>query len=281
MARTDWKRPALTPLAEGMKRVRLTLSYDGSLFNGWQSQDNGVGVQDVLNEKLGEIYGLPVRVQGSGRTDAGVHALGQVAHYDVPIGSSRLEDERVALALNARLPHSIRILESASADASFHARFTTMAREYKYFVKAQDEALPFDEGHVGLYRRLPEIALLDGYARQLFGTHDFTSFASARDQSGSAVRDIYVSRWDEGRDMFSRRLYVYTVVGNAFLYHQVRSMVGTMMCLALKGGSVEDFKAILDSKDRSRALTTAGAAGLYLSRISYDETEYQWFEEMM
>ena len=175
MARTDWKRPALTPLAEGMKRVRLTLSYDGSLFNGWQSQDNGVGVQDVLNEKLGEIYGLPVRVQGSGRTDAGVHALGQVAHYDVPIGSSRLEDGRVALALNARLPHSIRILESASADASFHARFTTMAREYKYFVKAQDEALPFDEGHVGLYRRLPEIALLDGYARQLSAMHDSSS----------------------------------------------------------------------------------------------------------
>ena len=279
MARSDWKRPALTPLADGMKRIRLTIAYDGSLFNGWQCQTNGVGVQDVLNRHLGRIYGVEVSVQGSGRTDSGVHALGQVCHYDVPVDASSIGDDRVAKALNASLPNSIRVLASEGVDGSFHARFTTMAREYWYFVKDRDGALPFDFSHVGLYDRLPSLDLLQSYAGLLQGTHDFTTFACARDASGSMVRDIYESYWSLQNDMFMRPVYRYTVVGNAFLYHQVRSMVGTMMCYALRGRSVEEFARILEAKDRSLAMTTAPAAGLYLSRVSYDSGEYMWFEE--
>ncbi len=279
MARSDWKRPPLVPLADGLKRISLTIAYDGSRFNGWQCQTNGVGVQDVLNEALGGIYGVKVSVQGSGRTDSGVHALGQVCHYDVPLDASSIGDDRVAMALNARLPDSIRVLSSRRVDGSFHARFTTMAREYWYFVKAREDALPFDFDHVGLYRSLPPIRLLDGYARVLEGTHDFTTFACARDASGSMTRDIYESRWCVTQDMFSRPMYRYTVVGNAFLYHQVRSMVGTMMCFALKGRGVDEFRHILEARDRSLAMTTAPSAGLYLSRISYDSDEYSWFEE--
>ncbi len=279
MARSDWKRPAIVKVEEGWKRIKLTLSYDGSAYNGWQCQKNGVGVQDVLNEKLSEIYHSTVSVQGSGRTDSGVHALAQVCHYDVPINASKLLDERVSLALNAVLPPTIRILESERAPDDFHARFSTMAREYRYYVRKRNDALPFDEGHVGFYNSLPDINLLNEYARLIQGTHDFTTFASARDASEGKVRDIYVSRWDEIVDQFSRPLFCYTVVGNAFLYHQVRSMVGTMMCMALKERSCEDFKDILEAKDRKLALTTASASGLYLYRISYDEDEYLWFEE--
>lgn len=279
MARTDWKRPPLTPLAEGMKRVKLTLAYDGSLFNGWQCQNNGLGVQDVLGEKLSQIYGCTVSVQGSGRTDAGVHALGQVAHYDVPLGQSSIADERVALALNALLPPSIRILRSESADGSFHARFTTMAREYRYYAVSIDRSLPFDTGHVGLFRRLPDIALLDSFASVLQGTHDFTTFASARDQSQSMMRDIYESGWKTVTDQFGREIYCYSVTGNAFLYHQVRSMVGTMIEYGNRGGTKEGFAELLEARDRSKALTTAPSSGLYLYRISYDSGEYLWFEE--
>ena len=279
MARSDWRRPELTPLEDGYKRVKLTVSYDGSAFNGWQCQSNGVGVQDVINDMLSRIYGCRIMVQGSGRTDSGVHALCQVCHYDVRIEASSIKDEKVAPALNALLPLSIRVIRSESADGSFHARFTTMAREYRYFVKARNEALPFDHNYVALYNRLPDLELLNSYACLLKGTHDFTTFASSRDESPSKKRDIYESYWSLVHDKFGNPLYCYTVTGNAFLYHQVRSMVGTMMVMALKGESPESFREVLVSCDRKLAKTTAPSAGLYLSRISYDEDEYRWFEE--
>ena len=190
-----------------------------------------------------------------------------------------IKDEKVALALNSLLPLTVRAIKSESADGSFHARFTTMAREYRYFVKAKNDALPFDYNYVGLYSRLPDIGLLNSYASVLAGTHDFTTFASSMDQSVSRMRDIYESYWSAVHDRFGNLLYCYTVTGNAFLYHQVRSMVGTMMGLALRGGSCEAFSALLEAKDRMLAGTTAPSSGLYLSRISYDEDEYRWFEE--
>lgn len=279
MARTDWRRPALLPLEDGYKRVRLLVAYDGSLFNGWQCQSNGVGVQDVLNSGLSEIYKCSVSVQGSGRTDSGVHALGQVCHFDVPVCQSAIPDGKVSAALNAILPPGVRVLESSSADGSFHARFTTMAREYRYYAVTSAAMLPSDRGHLAVYGRLPGIALLDSYAALLYGTHDFTTFASARDESPSRFRDIYESSWSLVNDMFGRTVYCYRVVGNAFLYHQVRSMVGTMICMGNDGSTADDFRRVLESRDRTLARTTAPAAGLYLYRISYDSGEYQWFEE--
>ncbi len=279
MARTDWNRPALVPLDPSMKRIKMTVAYDGSAYNGWQCQSNGTGVQDVLNERLSGLYGCEVSVQGSGRTDSGVHALGQVCHYDVPADASSLPDDRVWLALNAVLPYTIRVLSSERTDGNFHARFTTMAREYKYFAAGRNESLPFDWKYTGLYSRLPDLGLLNSYAAALCGTHDFTTFASAKDRSQSHFRDIYESYWTDSRDRFSRPVYCYTVTGNAFMYHQVRSMVGTMMMMAINERPAQDFVSLLEARDRSLALTSAPAGGLYLSRISYDSNEYLWFEK--
>lgn len=278
MARSDWKRPALKPVPLGYRRVKLTVSYDGNAFNGWQCQDNGFGVQNLLNEVLSHIYKSRVAVVGSGRTDSGVHALMQVCHYDVP-DTATLPDEKAADALNTMLPYTVKALKSESADAFFHARFTTMAREYRYFVKAKKDCLPFDKGYVGQYKALPPLDLLQSYAALLAGTHDFTAFACAKDPCESKMRDIYESAWSEMTDRAGFPLYCYKVTGNAFLYHQVRSMVGTMMQMALAGRSTEDFAIVLESKDRSRAGTTAPASGLYLARVSYDTEEYRWFEE--
>ncbi len=274
--RSDWNRPALEPLEEGKRRIKLTVSYDGSAFSGWQSQTNGEGVQQYLERAIKEITGEELVIFGSGRTDAGVHALGQVCHFDT---SSQIPSEKFLPALNSKLPKEIRVLESEEKDGTFHSRYTTMAREYNYFVKAYKDFLPFDEAHVTKVEALPPLELLNEYAAIVFGTHDFTTFCSARDSSVSKWRDIYISRWEEVSDCYGKKMYKYVVVGNAFLYHQIRSLVGTMLQMGKKGLSAEEFKHKLDARDRSLALTTAPSDGLYLARISYDEDEYLWFEE--
>ena len=263
-------------MPEGKRRIKLTLSYDGTAYHGWQEQDDALSVQEVISRTLSAILGEETEVFGSGRTDAGVHALGQVAHFDT---TRRIAAEKFSIILNSRLPSSIRILSSEEPDGVFHARFTAMAREYWYFIKDWNDMLPFDDGRYTAVRNLPDISILNEYAALIRGTHDFTTFCSARDMCQSKWRDIYESVWTEETDGWGKPFLKYKVTGNAFLYHQVRSMVGTMVDCALKRESGDEFRARLDSKDRERALRTYPSAGLYLARISYDENEYSWFEE--
>lgn len=263
-------------MPSGKRRIILTVSYDGLYFHGWQEQDDALTVQETIKKELSTVLGEDVELFGSGRTDAGVHALGQVAHFDT---TSKIDASRFAVILNSRLPSSVRIISSKEAEGVFHARFTAMAREYWYFIKRWDDALPFDEGRMTMVRRRPDMSLLQSYASILQGTHDFTSFCSARDICPSKVRDIYVSEWTEERDGYSLPFLKYRVVGNAFLYHQVRSMVGTMVECALREETPRSFRERLESRDRQKALKTYPSSGLYLARISYDENEYSWFEE--
>ena len=275
MSRNDWHRPQVE-MPQDKRRIALTVSYDGRFWHGWQVQENAPSVEGELEEALSKVLGEKVFLQGSGRTDAGVHALGQVAHFDT---SSSIPVEKFPVILNTMIPRSIRILSASEPQGIFHARFTAMAREYWYFVKRMDQILPFDEGRVTGIRRLPDISVLNAYAEVLSGTHDFTTFCSARDMSESRKRDIYESEWSLVEDKFGFPAYRYRVAGNAFLYRQVRSMVGTMLEAALGGEDPAVFKARLESRDRSMALKTAPSDGLYLARISYDENEYLWFEE--
>lgn len=277
MARSDWRRPDVEPVAEGWRRIKLTLSYDGSKYHGWQSQNNAVSVQSRIEEILKSVTGEEaLYLQGSGRTDAGVHALDQACHFDT---KSQIPADKFKVILNTKLEKSIRITSASEPTELFHARFTTYSREYWYLVKRLDDMLPFDESRYCFVRELPDIDVLNSYAAILFGTHDFTTFASARDECPSKVRDIYVSKWEKEVDAYGYEVLKYRVAGNAFLYHQVRSMVGTMLEASKLGLSAEDFKARLDKKDRQQALRTAVSDGLYLAKISYDEEEYRWFEE--
>ena len=205
-----------------------------------------------------------------------MHALGQVAHFDT---ESKISPEKFSTILNTKLPSSIRIHSSWEPEGVFHARFTAMAREYWYYIKRMDQMLPFDEGRVTGVRSLPSLSLLNSYAEVLKGTHDFSTFCSSKDMSESKVRDIYESEWTEEKDMLSHTVYRYKVTGNAFLYRQVRSMVGTMLDSAALGEDSSAFLERLNAKNREKALRTAPSSGLYLARISYDENEYLWFEE--
>ncbi|MBO8436512.1 MAG: tRNA pseudouridine(38-40) synthase TruA [Spirochaetes bacterium] len=275
--RSDWNRPETYSLpGEGEIRIVLRVAYDGSAFHGWQAQGNAPSVQGTISELLTQMLGKKTIVYGSGRTDAGVHALSQACHFDT---SSPIEAEKYRIILNTKLPKSIRVLSSALAPEGFHARFSTMSREYWYLVKASPDMLPWDDGRIMMMKELPSISLLKSYAKCIFGTHDFTTFASARDISLSKVRDIYVSEWDIMKDTFGYPVLRYRTAGNAFLYHQVRSMVGTMLYAAQAEEDAAMFRERLDSKDRSMALRTAPSDGLYLADVSYDPEKYQWFEE--
>ncbi|MCI7606807.1 MAG: tRNA pseudouridine(38-40) synthase TruA [Spirochaetales bacterium] len=275
MSRLDWHRPEVV-MPQDKRRIALTISYDGTKWHGWQVQDNAESVEGEIEKVLSSVTGEDVFLQGSGRTDSGVHALGQVAHFDT---SSEIPADKFSIILNTKLPSSIRVLSSWEPESVFHARFTAMAREYRYLIKAFSDMLPFDSGRITPLRALPDVSRLNSYASLLVGTHDFSTFCSSKDMCESKVRDIYESEWTLEKDNYGFPLLRYKVVGNAFLYRQVRSMVGTMLDSALMGETGDDFKARLESKDRTKALKTAPSDGLYLYRISYDENEYLWFEE--
>lgn len=278
MARSDWKRPTEFSAPEGRRRVAMEIAYDGRAFNGWQTQNNGISVQETLKQAIVQFLGdESVVICGSGRTDSGVHAKGQVAHAE--FNDCTIPAKAFTFALNAILPHSVRILRSWDCGPDFHARYSAMAREYRYFAVQGFGHDCFTDGLVSRFKELPSIDVLNSYASQLVGTHDFTTFASARDDCPSKVRDIYESVFYWTSSMYEDKVLCYKIAGNAFLYHMVRSLVGSMIYMGLEGYSASDFKGALDSCDRSKAKKTADSDGLYLWRVSYDPEEYRWFEE--
>ena len=278
MSRDDWRRPEKFNATEGRRRIGLVVSYDGRAFCGWQSQENGVSVQQTILDAVKKFTGQEnVEICGSGRTDSGVHAWGQVAHAEIDDNS--IPASAFCPGLNALLPFQVRIKQSWEAGREFHARYSAMAREYRYFCKLNPGHDAFDEGLVTCLKKMPDIDVLNSYACQIVGTHDFTTFACSKDICPSKVRDIYESVFSFTKSEFGEDILVYKVCGNAFLYHMVRSLVGTMIEMALNGKSADDFKNILDGANRSLCGKTAPSDGLYLWRVSYDPEEYLWFEE--
>lgn len=277
MARVDWNRPQIEPVKEGYKRFSLMVSYDGRAFNGWQRQKNGIGVEQVIEKALFKMLKENIRIIGAGRTDSGVHALGQYCHFET--SHINIPARAFLSVINCNLPPTIRILKCEEVDGFFHSRYSAFAREYKYYFKRENEMTATDNGFITKAKNLPSVDVLNGFAKSLLGTHDFTTFTSTGDVSPSKCRDIYESYWTLEKDRWGYDLLVYTICGNAFLYKMVRSLVGTQMVFAYKKRTPEEFKEILDSKNRKRAETTASPNGLFLYRISYDEKEYKWFEE--
>ena len=193
MENTDRKRKTIFPVEEGKRRIKLTIAYNGASFHGWQRQLSARSVQQEIEEALGRIVKEPVTIHGSGRTDKGVHAFGQVAHFDT--SNHSVPVEAFALAINHLLSHEIRILQSEQVDETFHARFSSREREYRYVIKRNRDFTPFDADRVCRVRSIPPVNLLNEYAKALVGVHDFTAFCSADDQSLSKVRDVYESKF--------------------------------------------------------------------------------------
>jgi len=267
VAKQDWKRPTNFPLKEGYRRVCLLISYDGADYCGWQRQKGAVTVQELIEKALEKVLKEKVQLIGSGRTDTKVHAIGQVAHFDTK--NQSVPVEAFPLALNRYLPHSIRIIAGKGVNATFHARYTALSREYRYYTKEMATYTPFERGRVGLIRKIPPLELLNGYAQVLLGSHDFSTFRAAGDQSHSKIRDLYESEFNLEASQWGGELLIYKVRANAFLMHQIRSMVGTMLQMGENGEPVSSFEKCLASRDRLRAGRTAAPDGLYLWRIEY------------
>jgi tRNA pseudouridine38-40 synthase len=250
-----------------LRNLKLTLSYDGSDFSGWQVQPDAGTIQGTLASAIGRLTGENVLPQGSGRTDSGVHALAQVATFST---ASPIPVENFLKALNDILPPSIRILEVKEVPADFHARKSARAKTYRYRIHRAAICSPFLARYVWHFPYpLDENAMTDAGAA-IVGEHDFTSFAAVDPERGrennevSNVRTIFSSRFERQNDEF-----VYTVRGSGFLHHMVRNLVGTFILVGKGTLQPQDIGRILAARDRSAAGATAPASGLFLVSVEY------------
>jgi tRNA pseudouridine38-40 synthase len=249
------------------RNLKLILSYDGAEFSGWQVQPNAITVQGTLASAIGRITGEKVLPQGSGRTDAGVHALAQVVTF---VTESSVPTENFVKALNDILPASVRVLDVAEARPEFHARHSARAKTYRYRIFRTPICPPFLARYVWHYPYPLDEATMGRAASLAVGEHDFTSFAAVDPERGreeealSNIREIFSSSWERTGDEF-----VYTVCGSGFLHHMVRNLVGTFILVGKGTLAWEDVTRILAARNRSVAGPTAPASGLYLVSVEY------------
>ena len=249
-----------------MRNIALTISYDGTNFVGWQKQPDieGRTVQCEIEKALSLLHKMPVTVHGSGRTDSGVHAIGQVANFLSPIDS--IPVERYAYAINGFLPKDVRINAVAEKEVDFHARFSATSRSYRYFFH-YGSVSPFahEMNTVWWIRYKPNIDNLNAMASCLLGETDCTSFSSLGDKSVTRYREIQKSHF-----FFENGKMVFEIQANAFLWKMVRTIVGTLIELDRNKCSKNDFQAIIDAKNRKESSATAPATGLFLWNIDFD-----------
>lgn len=243
----------------------MTVAYDGTDFAGWQVQPEAATVQGTLSLAIGRITGEKVLPQGSGRTDAGVHALAQVATIQT---ESVIPAANLVVALNDILPASIRVLGAEEAEAEFHPRKSARAKTYRYRIYRDAICPPFLARYVWHYPYPLDEAAMRRAAPLVEGEHDFTSFAAVDPERGregvSNVRRIFSSRWSREASEL-----IYEVRGNGFLHHMVRNLIGTFLLVGKGTLSLDDVTRILQAKDRSAAGATAPASGLYLVNVEY------------
>lgn len=250
-----------------MRCYKLTIAYDGTQYSGWQIQPNGPSIQQSLQEALSSFLGGEiVSVIGSGRTDAGVHALNQVAHF-------RIEKEpslnRLMLGLNGLLPHDIRIKKVEIASPQFHSQYSAIGKEYHYHLFLERVMDPFRRLYSWHVLRKLDLSLLREAALLFVGTHDFTSFANEQ-HAGSAARNPVrmIYRLDVIQSEGGLRL---EFEGNGFLYKMVRNIVGTLIDVASMRLDIQNIVSIFEAKDRKKASSAAPPQGLFLARVDYPE----------
>lgn len=247
---------------------RLTLAYRGTPFLGWQRQANGLTVQECVESALATCWGEPITLHGSGRTDTGVHARAQVAHFEaIP----RLPPRVLVSALNHHLPPEIRILKATFAPPGFHSRFSAIAKEYHYEISFTPSQSPFRLDLEWYLPRPPDLDRLAAALARFEGTHDFAAFSSNPGYArSSTVRTLHLCRV---RARGGQATLIF--VGDGFLYRMVRNLVGAAVKVARGRLSPDDLSLILAGRNRSRAPATAPACGLYLHRVYYDHTTLQ------
>ena len=259
----EFKIPQSGIMEVSVKRVRLVVAYDGTNYHGWQIQNNGNTIEAELNRCLTELLGEPIEVIGASRTDAGVHAVGNVAVFDT---SHQMPGKKISYALNQRLPEDIRIQKSEEVPLDWHPRHVKSRKTYEYRIYRGEFPMPVKRLYTHFTYAELDVRRMQEAAAYLEGEHDFKSFCQTGAQVESTVRTIYsVQVEEQGADL------VIKVCGNGFLYNMVRIIVGTLLEAGQCKRMPESILDILAAKDRSTAGPTAPANGLMLMRYEFFE----------
>ena len=246
-----------------MRNIKLTIEYDGKEFNGWQKQPNKLNIQGTIEQAIKTITGEDVDLQASGRTDAGVHALGQVANFKT---NSNIPIEKMSIAINCNLKKSIRIVKAEEVEERFHSRLSCKRKTYRYIINNSE--IPS-----AIYRNLEthipyklDIEKMKQAVKYFEGEHDFKAFKASGTSSKSSIRRIYKA---EVLKMPNNRIYI-ELTGNGFLYNMVRIIAGTLVDVGTGKIKPEDIEKIIESKDRTNAGKTLPPQGLYLVCVNYN-----------
>ena len=246
-----------------MKRVKMTVAYDGTNYCGWQIQPNGITIEEVLNTHLTRLLGEEIKVTGASRTDSGVHSLGNVCIFDT---NTRIPAEKISYALNQKLPEDIVVQGSEEVDENFHPRFSKSKKTYEYRILNRTFRMPTRRLDTYFYHYPLDIAKMQEAAKNLEGEHDFKSFCSSDSQVNTTVRTIYSCIVDKEDEIIKIR-----VKGNGFLYNMVRIIAGTLIKVGAGDISPEEMVNILEARDRSTAGPTAPAHGLTMIGLEYEK----------
>lgn len=244
-----------------MKRIKLIIAYDGTNYCGWQVQPNAITVEGIINKHLSELLNEDISVIGASRTDSGVHSLGNVAVFDT---DTRIPGEKIALALNQRLPEDIRVQNSEEVAPDFHPRYAESEKTYEYKILNRRIPDPTKRLYTNFVYVPLDVDAMKDATKYIVGEHDFASFCSAGSQVQSTVRTVYQLDVEKVDDVITIRIR-----GNGFLYNMVRIIAGTLIQVGMGVYPPEYVKEIIEAKDRSMAGPTAPAHGLTLVKIDY------------
>ena len=246
-----------------MRNIRLTIEYDGKEFNGWQKQPNKLNIQGNLEKVISDLTKEEIEIIGSGRTDAGVHALGQVANFKT---NSNIPIEKFAIAINSRIKQCIRIKKAEEVDERFHSRYNCKRKTYRYIINTSETGS-------AIYRNLEynikmqlDVKKMQEAVKFFVGEHDFSAFKSSGTSSKSSVRTIYNAKVEQDGERI-----IIELTGNGFLYNMVRIISGTLVEVGLNKIKPEDITKIIESKNRQNAGKTLPPCGLYLVSVEYEK----------
>ena len=247
-----------------LERLKLTVAYDGRPFSGWQSQPNQNAIQDHLERAFSQIASAPIKLHGAGRTDSGVHALGQVAHVDVPRG--KLNPVTWMAAANAHLPAEIRVIRCQPTQADFHAQYSAVGKVYRYRIWNAPVFHPLEVGRAWHVPQPLDFDILRASSDRLTGTHDYASFAANRGKAAeTTTRTIHQIRIQHRKEFLALEFH-----GNGFLYRMVRMLTGTIIRVASQKADLSWIVELLANPGKSKTNCTAPAGGLYLVRVKYN-----------
>ena len=245
-----------------IRNIKLTIEYDGKDFNGWQKQPNKLNIQGNIEDAIQKVTGEKVELYASGRTDAGVHALGQVANFKT---ETNIPIEKIATAINSQLKTSIRVQKAEEVDERFHSRYNCKRKTYRYIINNNEQASAIYRNMEYHFPKKLNIEKMKKAVKSFVGTYDFSAFKSSGTSNKSSIRTIYNAEIKEENGRIAIELE-----GNGFLYNMVRIIAGTLLEVGMENIEPEEILEIINSKDRKRAGRTLPPHGLYLVKVDYE-----------